>query len=251
MRVEAAREVRLLVAAVQFLTRLPVPAVRYDPGWLSGAAKYFPLVGAGVGLAGAGVLVGASSVWGGAVPAVLAVGAGLLVTGALHEDGLADSVDGLGGRTPAESLAIMKDSRLGTFGAAALVACLGLRVAALAALPVALAAAALVAAGAAGRFASLPLMRWIPYAGPPGDAKVAPGRPSVGGLAVAAGFGFAPILLLPPGSAAAALGLAVLCGGATAAILCRGLGGQTGDVLGAVTAVVETAVLVGVGAGRT
>ena len=245
MRSEIAGEARLLGAAVQFLTRVPVPGLRYDPDWLPGAAKHFPLVGIAIGLSSAAVLLGASQWWGGAVPAILAVAASLLITGALHEDGLADSADGLGGATREARLAIMKDSRLGTYGALALIVCLGLRVAALSAMPVALAAAALVAAAAAGRFASLPLMRWMPYAGDLAAAKVAPGRPSRGGLAWAAAIGLAPFLALPPNAALPAVALGLAAGALAAWLLCRGLGGQTGDILGAVTAIVETAVLLG------
>ena len=245
MRSEIAREARLFGAAVQFLTRVPVPRSRYDPDWLPGAAKHFPLVGIAIGLASAAVLLGASRWTGGAVPALLAVAAALLITGALHEDGLADSADGLGGATREARLAIMKDSRLGTFGVLALMVCLGLRVAALSAVPAPLAAAALVAAAAAGRLATLPLMRWTPYAGDIAAAKVAPGRPSRGGLAWAAAIGLAPFLALPPSAALSALALALSAGALAAWLLCRGIGGHTGDILGAVTAIVETAVLLG------
>src|SRR6185436_98368 len=97
------------------------------------------------------------------VPALLAVTAGVLLTGAFHEDGLADSADSLGGQTPEKRLAIMQDSRIGSYGTLALIASFGLRVAALAALPPWLAAATLVAAHAGGRCAGVLLINTVPY----------------------------------------------------------------------------------------
>ena len=104
MPFDPAREARLALAAVQLLTRIPVPAsLPHDPGGLPRAAKYFPLVGILVGVVAGAVLVAASLVWPPPVAAGLAVGAGLLVTGAFHEDGLADVADSFGGWTPEDA----------------------------------------------------------------------------------------------------------------------------------------------------
>jgi adenosylcobinamide-GDP ribazoletransferase len=115
-------------AALGFLTRIPIGGVprEADLRWAPG---YFPLVGAGVGALSALVYTATASA-GSVVAATLAIGAGMLITGAFHEDGLADSADALGGAYTRERLfEILKDSRVGTFGAAALVVSIGLRIA--------------------------------------------------------------------------------------------------------------------------
>lgn len=250
MRFDARREARLLAAAAGFLTRIPVPALAFDPDWLPRSAKYFPLVGALVGVLAAAILLAGGHVWPGPVPAILAVLGALLVTGALHEDGLADTADGLGGRSREARLAIMKDPRLGAYGALALGFCLALRVAALAALPPWSAAVALVGAHAGGRLAAVLLLAAQPYAGDPAAARVShgAGRPTRAELALAALFGLAPALLLPLPQALLALGLGTAAAGLLAWRVCRALGGQTGDVLGATEAVFETGFLLGAAA---
>lgn len=247
MRFDPARELRLLGAAAQFLTRLPVPNVRFEPDWLPRSAKYFPLVGIAVGLLAAAVLVGASRLWPGPIPALLAVGAALFLTGALHEDGLADTADSLGGRTREVRLAIMKDPRIGVFGVLALGLCLGLRVAALAAMPLEVAAAALVAAAAGGRLMAVLLMRQWPYGGDPAASRgaCAPDRPRGGEVVVALLIATAPVLLVSPERALLAITLGHAAAWIIATTTCRALGGYTGDVLGAAIAVYETAFLLG------
>src|ERR1700740_173106 len=115
---------RELLDALRFMTIIPVPSsdTANTPDWLSRCAKYFPVVGIGVGLVSAVVWLLADRIWGPVVASLLAVAASIAVTGALHEDGLADTADGLGGGSSVEKrLAIMKDSRIGTFGTLALV----------------------------------------------------------------------------------------------------------------------------------
>ncbi|MDA0744712.1 MAG: adenosylcobinamide-GDP ribazoletransferase, partial [Proteobacteria bacterium] len=150
------REARLFVCALQFLTRLPTPSLRdFQPEWIQQSARWFPLVGQVVGLIAAVILYGAAQVWSPWIAALLAVAAGVAMTGGFHEDGLADTADGLGGgQTRARRLEIMKDSRLGSYGALALGLTLALRVAALAMLVAVspwMAAAALVASHGLGR----------------------------------------------------------------------------------------------------
>ncbi len=129
-------ELRLFFVALQFLTRVPVPAwVGYEPTWLSRAVRHFPLVGALVGTVAAAVALAVHRLWPPAVAATLAVTVTLWLTVAFHEDGLADTFDALLGAEPRDrALVIMKDSRVGTYGAAVLVASLLLRVVLLAAL---------------------------------------------------------------------------------------------------------------------
>ncbi len=245
MRFDPAREAQLLLSAAQFLTRLPFRPQSYDPEWLPRGAKYFPLVGLLVGLIGAAALLLAAWFWPAPLPQILAIGATILATGAFHEDGLADSADSLGGWTREKRLAIMKDSRLGTYGAIALGLSLALQVGALAALPFLLAASALLAAHAAGRLGPVLLMATAPYAGDLDASRIEhrSDRPRPGEVAVAAVFGLAALALLPPERAALAL---LIAGGAAflfARSFCRTLGGYTGDVLGGTVMVFQTAFL--------
>jgi adenosylcobinamide-GDP ribazoletransferase len=116
-------------SAVAFLTRIPVPATTQASPDLPGAVKWFPVVGGGIGALAGVVYAAVGRLSPGLVAAVTAVGVAVAVTGALHEDGLADTFDGLSaGRTVERQLEIMQDSRLGTFGATALVLTLGARV---------------------------------------------------------------------------------------------------------------------------
>lgn len=245
------RQLKLFLCAVQFLTRLPVPSFAdFEPAWITRAARYFPLVGILVGGACALVLLAAGQVWGGPLPALLAVAAGVLITGGFHEDGLADTADGLGGGQTAERrLEIMKDSRIGTYGVLALGLVLAIKVTALAQLPLATAALALVAAHGAGRTAAVAVMMWGPHVSDPTSAKYKPAPDGVRPreLLVAAVLGLWPLALLGlPGLVGALVGavLAILL----AATARRLIGGYTGDVLGGIEQVCELGVVLGVAA---
>jgi adenosylcobinamide-GDP ribazoletransferase len=239
------------LGAVQFLTRLPVPHLSgFTPEWLDRGVKYFPLAGILVGALSAAVYLAASALWSGALPALLAVAAGVAVTGAFHEDGLADFFDGMGGGAREARLAIMKDSRLGAFGALALGLAMAIKVLALAAPPASAGALALVAAHAGGRFAAVAVMPFMPYAGDLASAKAKPLATNItfNGLAIAAVIGVPPAFFLPVGAAAAGC----VAGFAAAAFMAsraqRLLGGFTGDVLGAIEQSFEIAFLLAVAA---
>ena len=248
-----ARQWTLLMAALQFLTRLPVPGPQidfYDPDLPARSSRYFPLVGHLVGLLCAVVWLAARWLWPAPVAAVLAVGVGVLLTGALHEDGLADTVDGLGGGSDlASKLAILKDSRVGSFGAVALVLVLGLRIAALSGQSLWTGALALVAAHGLGRAAATLAMAVTPYAG---DAYAAKGRdgaarPTAGEALFALAWGLLPFIVVWWPLSLAALSLAIGAGLLVTSVAKRMIGGHTGDILGAVEQAVETAVLLGCG----
>ena len=117
------REIGHFFVGIMFLTRLPVPTgLRQVGGRLARSARYFPLVGVLVGALVALAFVIAHALSTALVAAGVAIAVSLLVTGALHEDGLADTCDGLGGGTSrAHALEIMRDSRIGTYGSAGLI----------------------------------------------------------------------------------------------------------------------------------
>jgi adenosylcobinamide-GDP ribazoletransferase len=250
-------ELRLFFVALQFLTRVPAPGrVGFEPQWLEASVRHFPLVGALVGAIGGAVGWGAQLVWPPAVAAALAVAATLWVTVAFHEDGLADTFDALLGAAPRDrALTIMKDSRIGTYGAAALCLSLLLRVLLLAELLArdpALAAAACIAAHAAGRAGAVALMALLPYAGDEAHAKAKPLARAVrgGDAAWACAFGAAAVVpgaAMTPGASAAEFGGAAAGVGIVFVVLRawlrRRLGGYTGDTLGAAEQFGELAVL--------
>lgn len=243
-------QVRLLVCAVQFLTRLPTPTLKtFDPDWITRSTRYFPLVGQGVGAICAGILLIGDRLWSVPVGAILALAVGLVITGAFHEDGLADTLDGLGGgQTPARRLEIMKDSRIGTYGACALVGVLGLKAAVLAATPAA--AVLLLAAHGLGRAAAVVVMRLTPYAfeGEAGKWKPAPRGVWTGEMIVALLIAAWPLILLPPGAVLAGLAGGALLAGWLALTARRLIRGHTGDVLGAVEQLFELGFLLGAAA---
>lgn len=247
-----------LLDALRFLTRLPLGAAPVrDDRRMAAAAVWFPLAGAAVGAAGAGVYALARPLWGPLPAAVLAALAGLLVTGGLHLDGLADTVDGLGrGGSAEDRLAAMRDPHTGALGAAAVAADLLLRAAFLSALPPREAAFAALTAPVSGRWAMVAVMPLHRYARPGAGL----GRPFAEharwGRALAAGAVAALVVHLAaagfwPGAAvrltprllaatvAAALAAAILFAGFAA----RRLGGLTGDVYGAVNEVAEITAL--------
>jgi adenosylcobinamide-GDP ribazoletransferase len=235
-----------LKAALVFCTRLPLfRTVPVAAAAIGKAAWAFPLAGLVVGLIGA-VVYGLAHRFG--VPvwpaAALAVTATLLATGALHEDGLADTADGFGGGNSREQkLAIMRDSRIGTYGVCALALSLVLRVGALASLPSAHAVVwALFAAHAAAR-ATMPALMLLLPARSDGLSHDA-GQPAGAGVAAAAAIGFLVLVFcLPLGRAIVALILLVAIVALMAWLATRQIGGQTGDVLGALEQVGEIAVL--------
>lgn len=238
---ELATAVSELRAGGAFLTRLPARLFGADPtavpDFRSGA-RVFPVIGALVGLAGGAVLVAA------------------IITGGLHEDGLADSADSFGGNSTERKLAIMDDSRLGTFGALAIVLSVGIRIAALGAIATAAgaitAALALIAAEAVSRAALVRIWHDLPAARSGGLSNDT-GAPDQSAmlLAIALAAVIAIVTCVP------ALGLwptvlaGLLAAGGTwitARIAAHHLGGRTGDILGACQQVALAAFLTGASA---
>lgn len=236
-------ELLALASALTFLTRLPLPAFPYRPELLGKSVTYFPLVGAIVALLGAATYYLALLLWTPAIACTLALIAMILSTGAFHEDGLADTADGIGGAwLPEDRLRIMKDSRIGTYGAIALLAALLLKLAALASMAPALVLPALLAGHMLGRWSTLPLVRYLDYAsGSEGSGKPFVGAVTVPRLLLASLFTAGLLLLLLPGQAAQLCTMAVILSAASGWYFHRKIGGITGDTLGATNQLIETA----------
>ena len=237
------RELGYFLGAVGFFTRLPVPGwVGHSAAALSQCARYFPAVGLLVGGIGALVYWLALHLWPQPVAVLLSMAATIYATGAFHEDGLSDTADGLGGGwDKARILAIMKDSRVGSYGVVALVLALLGKFALLSGIDAALVPAALLAGHAVSRFGATLIMATLDYARDDESSKSRPAthRPSLASLLLAAGFALLPLLLLPLGKALAGIVLAALAATWLAAKFQRWLGGYTGDCLGAVQQVTE------------
>jgi adenosylcobinamide-GDP ribazoletransferase len=239
--------VRAGAGAVSFLTRVPVGRlIDLDGTDVARGAVAFPLVGAGVGALSGGLALVAEQLLPSLVAAALALAAAALVTGAMHLDALADTADALGASTREDALAIMRDSRIGSFGAVALALDLLVKVGCVAALidrghvlP------ALVAAGALSRAVSPPLASLLPYPrAEGGPGSVLTGRTSRSAAAFAAALGTGVALLAWWPTAAWLVAAAATVAATLGLLYMRWLGGATGDCLGAATELCETAALV-------
>jgi adenosylcobinamide-GDP ribazoletransferase len=243
-----AHEIRLFQIALQFLTQLPVGSIRdCPPDWLARSAKYMPFVGAIVGLIAGAAIVLSAVFFPQPLPSVIGLVVAVAITGALHEDGLADTVDAFGGgRTRERRLEIMRDSRIGTYGTLALIAVLALKGAALVALDPWSAAFVMVAAHAGARLAAILTMWRLPHAGG-GVAKVSQkiSELTPGEVAVAMALGLIPGLLVLGSAKFIFAALFAFAAAAAIALIARKkISGYTGDVLGAVEQVFETAFFV-------
>lgn len=249
-----------LLVALRFFSRLPIPVLRFehDPHGIPDfqiLPRVLPVAGALIALPQALMFLLASALGLSAtVAAALSIGAGLIATGAMHEDGLADVADGFGGgKDKAERLRIMSDSRSGAFGIAALGTMLILRVAALGDLGDVhgawATAAAIVAVGELSRFAAVIPMHILPPAKSTGRAASV-GQPSFESMAYGAlvALLLAAVLLSIAGFGGRPIGEAVILSLASALPLVwlsnRMIGGQTGDVAGAAQQVAEAVALI-------
>ncbi|MEM0988405.1 MAG: adenosylcobinamide-GDP ribazoletransferase [Pseudomonadota bacterium] len=239
------REIGHFFVGTMFLTRLPVPpGLAFVEGRLARAARYFPLVGALVGLISGTIFLTAAFVLPAIVAAGLAIAAGIIVTGALHEDGLADCCDGLGGGSTAErALEIMRDSRIGTYGAAALIISIGLRWSALSTLLPVQGLIALVIAHCVSRALIAPVLISARYARTRGLASSVAGGVSPLEATVALAIGVAVAMSIGPVPGLIALAAGAVAAGAMLGLLIRRLGGYTGDGLGAIQQCAEIAIL--------
>lgn len=231
-----------VLGALQFLTRVPV-RLRAAPD-LAASVPWFPVIGAFIGALVGASAAGLMEVVPATVAAAVAIVIGITITGAFHEDGLADTADAMGGWTPERRREILKDSRHGSYGVAAMVSTIFIRVVAVASLGPAAAFAGLVAAHTLGRGAAVAVMGLappVPTEGLGADYTRSLSRGSaatgvVGSLAltaIAVGWWVLPL------AAAVAIGALLV-----SLIARRAFGGVSGDILGAVEQVGECIVLI-------
>lgn len=257
--------IRRFLLALQFFTRIPVTGrlaawVGYSPAMLNASVGHFPGVGWVVGAVAAAVLTAALHVLpagslGALVAAALSLIASVWLTGAFHEDGLADTADGLGGSVARErALAIMKDSRIGSYGAVALVLVLTLKVALTALVAqrgASVAVTAVLAAHVLSRVTALDVIGAMPYVGDADGSKSKPLAEALepGAFCTGVAWSVPAIALLWWATGlwgmVAALALWALALGQMRRLLWRRLQGFTGDTLGATQQVCELAVLLG------
>jgi adenosylcobinamide-GDP ribazoletransferase len=250
------QQIRLFFIALQFFTRLPIPAwVGFEASWLQHASRYFPLVGCVVAAIAAAVYWAAALLLPAPVAAVLSTAASIYATGAFHEDGFADTCDGLGGGLSGPEhrervFEIMKDSRVGAYGAIGIVCMLAAKLSSLAMLPPQAAIAALFLAHPLSRLAATSLIWKLEYVRGEGKAKPLAQQMTSAEFAIAAATALLPaaVLLAAGLSSPAAITGAVLAALAAALWLgrkfVRRLGGYTGDCLGAVQQVAEALIYI-------
>ena len=238
-------EAASFLLAVQFLTRVPIGRINvYTPERMTAATRYYPLVGVLVGGFCALVFVASTTLLPTVVAVLLSIAAGLLLTGAFHEDGLADTFDGIGGGLTRErALEIMRDSRLGTYGTLALVAALALKATTLISLPAVMIPAALIAGHGLSRLSSVIVIATSRYVREEGTGKPVAGGISFKSIMVALVSGAAIVaiwfLVYPSLAIVWALGAMVIAHGLIRTFFEPKLGGYTGDTLGAVQQVSE------------
>lgn len=261
-------EVKRFLLALQFLTRVPMSLalsqwVGFSENELSASARYFPWVGLFIGALASGVWLTGGLLWSPWIAAALTTAFTAWLTGAFHEDGLADTADALGGAVSRErALAIMKDSRIGTYGAVALILVLSVRIGTLSFISTPLAVLALLFAHSAGRAGACVVLATLPYVRDDESSKSKPLAQSMRGSEIAIALS-APLLVALIAAAVHACGYLTLAVGSMRVelyfvvsiisatviifwwrrVLMRRLGGFTGDTLGAAEQFIQVAVM--------
>ncbi|QSN61884.1 adenosylcobinamide-GDP ribazoletransferase [Caballeronia sp. M1242] len=237
-------ELRYFFTALGYFTRVPVPRwVGFERDYLNAAARYFPLVGAMVGGVAALVYLAALRVFPAGIAVLLSMAATLALTGAFHEDGLADCADAFGGGyTRDDVLRIMHDSRIGAFGAIALVIALALKWQSLAALSPMRAVGLMIAAHAASRAFAISYLLTLDYVRAEGKAKPVAQRMSAMSFATAMLFGLPWLLCFGWTFACVAIAVLGLLRAVAGRYFVRRIGGYTGDCLGCAQQVFEIAI---------
>ncbi|MDR0440261.1 MAG: adenosylcobinamide-GDP ribazoletransferase [Candidatus Accumulibacter sp.] len=234
-------QLEVFFAVIRFFTRLPIPG-EDDPGMLAKGMRYFPAVGLIVGALAALVFGFAAFLWPKPLAVLAAMVAAILVTGALHEDGWSDMIDGLGcGGERDESLAVMRDSRIGNFGAAALILLLLGRFLALVEIDMLLVPVALIAGHTVSRLCAVGVFQFLDYARPDGMASPFTEKLDRNDLIFAGVTALLPMLLLPLSQSIPALLFAAGAAFWLWRTLRQRIGGYTGDCLGGMQQLAEVA----------
>ena len=236
-------ELEYFFGAIRFFTRLPVPTwVGHSSEALASSTRYFPAVGIVVGGIAALVFLATSYVWPLTLAVLASMAATLYITGAFHEDGWSDTIDGLGGGWEKERvLAIMKDSRIGSYGVAALIIMLLAKFCALIELKPSLIPLAMIAGHALSRLCATAVMTSLDYVRDEGKAKPMSARIGRASLVFAGLTALLPLVFLPPAPVAIGVVFAALATLWLACLFKRRIGGYTGDCLGAVQQLSEVA----------
>src|SRR5580698_6085155 len=236
------------LSAVLFLTRVPIPRPTYRADSLARSVKFFPVVGLLVGASAALVHLLLAPHWPRVVVAFLVLTYLCLITGLIHEDGLADAADGFGGGWNREKiLLIMRDSRIGSYGAAALALSLVSRILLLSSLPLALVPQYLIATRVLGQWTTLPLSFYLSSARvqtddqPDGQGARIARITSRGSLIAGTLFSFAVVIALLRTRAGFAIGAAIVVTLASGLYFQKRIGGVTGDCFGAANQIAEVA----------
>ncbi len=237
------KELQIFLTAIMFFTRIPCPKwVNHDAEFLRQSSKYFSLVGIIVGSIGALVYYGASFIFSTEIAILLSMISTIYVTGAFHEDGFADVCDGLGGGwTKEKILLIMKDSRLGTYGAAGLVLILALKFTSLREIPFHFIPLALISGHSLSRFIATTLIYTHPYVRDTDDSKAKPAAKNItiSMLLISAVFGMLPLFFFKNPLVFLTIIPCYLIKMYMGAKFKKWLGGQTGDCAGAVQQLCE------------
>ena len=228
-------ELEYFFGAIRFFTRLPVPAwVGHSSEALERSSRYFPAVGLIVGGFAALTFFLTSFIWPITLSVLAAMAITLYITGAFHEDGWSDMVDGFGGGWEKQQiLAIMKDSRIGSFGAVALIILLLAKFCALVAMEPRMLPLVLIAGHTFSRLCATAVLSALVYVRDEGKSKPLSTHISPGSLVFAALTALLPLILLPARQVAVGVVFACLATLWLARMFKRRIGGYTGDCLGA------------------
>ncbi|WP_136481864.1 adenosylcobinamide-GDP ribazoletransferase [Cognatitamlana onchidii] len=231
------KEIQIFLTAVMFFTRIPCPKwVNHEPEFLEKSSKYFSLVGMVVGAIGALVFIVSQFIFSIELSVILSMVATIYATGAFHEDGFADVCDGLGGGwTKERILLIMKDSRLGTYGAVGLGLILGTKYLALVEMPEFYLPLIIISGHSLSRFIATTLIFTHPYVRDTEDSKAKPAAKTMSwySLLISALFGVLPLVFFQRPLVFLVIIPCYLSKMFLAAKFKKWLGGQTGDCAGA------------------
>ncbi len=244
-------ELHTFALALQFLTRLPVSTEGiYSKERFAASVRHYPLVGVLIGMTAAATYAAVATIYPAPVAVLISTAAVILLTGGFHEDGLSDTFDGIGGGHARErALEIMKDSRVGAFGAIALLMVIATKLVTLSMMPPAMIVSGLVAGHGLSRWSSIVVIATSRYLREEGAGKPTAGGIGRAGLVYASSIGLICLALVyfflgPPAAAAAAIGL--LSGHVLSRLFYeRKLGGYTGDCLGATQQLSELGIYLG------